>query len=143
MSWTYTFEGRPGHRRRVTKTGLIRWQQVLSQNAWVHPQTKFRQKKHDQELVAQTVRHNAPPAPLERARLTFVLHWAGDPLGRDWDNASAMFKGVLDGLVDGGVIADDRMRVIGQPEIVFAPLDPGQHDWYEIIVEEAPRWEPE
>ncbi|MBW4514565.1 MAG: hypothetical protein KME11_05010 [Timaviella obliquedivisa GSE-PSE-MK23-08B] len=45
--------------------------------------------------------------------------WVVKNSGRDWDNTSAAAKFILDGLVKGGILSQDSMKIIQQPYIHF------------------------
>lgn len=49
---------------------------------------------------------------LEKAKITLERHSNREP---DFDGIVMSFKPVLDGLVEAGVIVDDKSKVIGQP----------------------------
>lgn len=55
------------------------------------------------------VGRDKPKQPLERARVTLVRHSCSEP---DEDNTMASWKPVLDGLVQAGVLADDKPSVV-------------------------------
>jgi Holliday junction resolvase RusA-like endonuclease len=56
---------------------------------------------------------NADDYPLRRARIRLVVI-APDRRRRDPDNAIAAAKGVIDGIVDAGVLADDSFAVLAE-----------------------------
>lgn len=64
-----------------------------------------------------------PAQPLERAHVTIVRCSNREP---DFDGLVAGGKHLLDGLVKAGVIADDRMSVIGAPEYLWEKIGPGK-----------------
>jgi hypothetical protein len=53
-----------------------------------------------------------PIKPLEKARVTLTRYSSVEP---DYDGLVGAMKPILDGLVDAGIIIDDKMSVIGQP----------------------------
>lgn len=53
-----------------------------------------------------------PDKPLTRAILTLTRHSSVEP---DFDGLSSGFKHVIDGLVECGIIENDKMSCIGQP----------------------------
>lgn len=54
-----------------------------------------------------------------RARLQATFFWP-DRRRRDPDNAAAMLKPAIDGLVDAGLILDDSAEVLSHEPVVFA-----------------------
>jgi hypothetical protein len=56
--------------------------------------------------------HLKPPMPLERAKLTFTRVSSMEP---DFDGLVSGFKATIDGLVECGVLANDKQINIGQP----------------------------
>lgn len=51
--------------------------------------------------------------PLTSAKLTLTRHSSKEP---DFDGLVSSFKAVIDGLKEAGIIADDKMSIIGQPQ---------------------------
>jgi hypothetical protein len=74
-----------------------------------------------------------PARPLERAKVTYIRR-SSRPL--DADNLTASFKPVQDGLVDAGVLANDKWENIGFPTYLWekAPMKQGG---ITVIVEEV------
>ena len=62
--------------------------------------------------------HGLAGLHLKKAEVRVILHYR-TRAPRDYDNAMAHVKGVLDGLVDADVIVDDSADVIGQTRIEF------------------------
>lgn len=56
---------------------------------------------------------NKPATPLERAKLTLTRHSSVAP---DYDGLVSSFKSVIDGLVEEGVLLNDKMTCIGVPD---------------------------
>ena len=63
------------------------------------------------DLIFWRVRDQLPPVPLKKAKLTFVRHYWQM---LDYDNLTASFKPIADGLVRAGIISDDRWGVTGK-----------------------------
>lgn len=65
-----------------------------------------------------------PAEPLERAHLILTRHSSSEP---DFDGLAVSFKPVIDGLVEAGVLANDKSGNIGQPEYRWfkAPMKMG------------------
>lgn len=61
------------------------------------------------------------PCPLDKAKLTLTRFSSSEP---DWDGLVSSFKHVIDGLVEAGVIVDDKMSVIGQPQYFWVKCAP-------------------
>ncbi len=58
----------------------------------------------------------APEKPLKKARLVLTRYSSNSP---DFDGLVSSFKHVIDGLVDAGVIQNDKFENIGAPEYVW------------------------
>lgn len=67
--------------------------------------------------VKETVFFAKPSRPLRKATLRFVRHSATRP---DSDGLVTSFKSVRDGLMDAGIILDDKYEVIGMPQYDWA-----------------------
>jgi hypothetical protein len=55
-----------------------------------------------------------PKVPYKKAKFVLTRHASGRP--PDFDGLVSSFKWVLDSFVKSGLIIDDSMEVIGQPE---------------------------
>lgn len=80
--------------------------EVLGAHYWVkhNNATKWKQ------LMALAIGYKKPNRPLEKAKLTLVRHsWRM----LDFDGCVASFKPAIDGLVECGVLVDDRYSVTG------------------------------
>lgn len=64
------------------------------------------------DLVVLAVGSNKPSSPLLRAKLTLTR---GSSADLDPDGLVSSFKHIVDGLIDAGVIANDRTKNIGFP----------------------------
>lgn len=67
--------------------------------------------------------HYLPSKPLSQARVTFERHSTKEP---DVTNLCASFKAVEDGLVEVGVIEDDKPSVIGSPTFLWFKAKRGE-----------------
>lgn len=54
--------------------------------------------------------------PLTKAKLKLTRHSSQEP---DFDGLVSSFKHVIDGLIKAGIIVNDKMSVIGQPEYAW------------------------
>lgn len=144
MPYTLSIKGRPGHieKRRVSKkTGnvSIGWVQVIRQSPKHHWSEIARCKKKDEEAVWAAVNSIGAPAkfktPVTKCLIKVVIY-VTTHRQRDNDNMVVTLKGVLDGLVRAGVIADDNTDVIGVPiiHVVNIPNPRAQSYYYEITV---------
>ena len=135
MTVTLSINGWPGH-LPVTPT---RWRTVLSPNGRVHWRDKHACMKKDLEAVLWAARSYGSALPTEpwiEATVTIDLYLRTKGR-RDADNLLASLKGVLDGIVQAGLIRDDDMDTIGVPT-VRVHVDPARAYSYEItVVEEA------
>jgi hypothetical protein len=75
---------------------------------------------------------NKPPQPLEWAMLTLTRVSSVEP---DHDGLVSSFKPILDGLVECGVLADDKRAVVGVPDYRWEKGRPG-HGHVKVRVEE-------
>ena len=115
----YLYDGE-GKRRRA-----------LSPNARVHWRQASRVKRKDKDdVICAALAAGARGLRLERARVVVRLYFASRRR-RDMDNATALVKGVLDGLVAAEVLTDDSEEVIGRPEL---ELLAGDAEGYEVII---------
>lgn len=80
----------------------------------LHWAAKAKEAKLWRKRVCLTVAslNAAPKEPLKKATLTLTRRSAVEP---DFDGTVSSFKHILDGLVDAGVIVDDKPSIIGQP----------------------------
>lgn len=76
--------------------------------------------------------HAVPMRPLSRIKLTCIRHSSNSP---DFDGLVGSFKSSIDSLVECGVLINDKMTVIGQPEYKWE-LAKRNEGYIEIIVEE-------
>lgn len=60
-----------------------------------------------------TLNGYAPETPFKRAKLTLTRHSSQEP---DFDGLVSGFKHVIDGLIEAGVIENDKRENIGVPE---------------------------
>lgn len=72
------------------------------------------------------------PKPLARAKLTLTRHSSAEP---DFDGLVSGFKHVIDGLIEVGVIANDKRENIGIPDYQWIKCARNEGK-IEIIVEE-------
>lgn len=79
-------------------------------NHWRHIHAE---RKRWRETVATIARVRRPSSPLERAKLTLTRCSSVCP---DADGLVSGFKPIVDGLVDGGVLRDDKLRTTGMPD---------------------------
>lgn len=73
-----------------------------------------------------------PAAPLKKARLTLIRHSAVSP---DSDGLVSSFKHIIDGLVDVGVLENDKVVNIGMPHYVWQKAPRG-YGSITVVVEE-------
>lgn len=74
-----------------------------------------------------------PYVPLTKALVTLIRYSSVEP---DYEGLVASFKPILDGLVRGGVIIDDRMSVIGKPTYDWEEAPP-RMGRIKVLVESA------
>jgi hypothetical protein len=73
-----------------------------------------------------------PQAPLTKARVSYARFSSCEP---DWDGLVSGFKYIQDSLKACGIIADDKMSVIGQPQYAWFPV-PAKKGKIRVVVEE-------
>lgn len=106
-----------------TIQGLPKVLSNMKRNGW---RGVWAEKKKWKGLVRDMViLKGGPKQPLEKAKLTLTRH-SSKPC--DFDGIVSSFKGVIDGLTEAGVIVDDNMEVIGQPQFLWAkaPMKQGK-----------------
>lgn len=69
---------------------------------------------------------------MAKAKLTLTRYSSKEP---DFDGLCSSFKNVIDGLVEAGVIIDDKMSVIGQPTYAWVKCPPKKGK-IKVVVEE-------
>jgi hypothetical protein len=75
-----------------------------------HRMKYFSKNKKWDLLIFGMVRHQLPPKPLEKARISIVRHsWRQ----LDYDGLVGSMKPIVDALVTAGVLADDNWNVTG------------------------------
>lgn len=92
----------------------------LGRKHWTH-------KKRETDLLKRLVynqchTHKLINLKLHRALLTLTRYSSSEP---DFDGLVSGFKHVLDGLVDAGVIVNDKPSVIGSPSYLWRREKPG------------------
>lgn len=96
-----------------------------------HWAVQSRERRYWRSAVAVCMIGHKPPVPLKRAHLTLTRFSASAP---DSDNLAASFKSVVDGLVDAGVLENDRYENIGMPSYQWAPAKRGDgHITVEVV----------
>lgn len=95
--------------------GLPRTNASDRRNHWVAVKEKTAWKQHTLAalMACRDLHASRAELPLAQAKLRLTRYSAREP---DYDGLVASFKYIVDALVDGGVIADDKPSVIGQPE---------------------------
>lgn len=71
---------------------------------------------------------------IQRPKLTLTLYSIKEP---DFDNLVSRWKPVIDGLVRSGVIADDKLSVLGQPTFHWVQVSKLDEQRIEVLVEET------
>lgn len=89
-------------------------------------------RKWKKAVVAE-VSEQKPSRPLLKAKLKLTRHSSSEP---DFDGLVSSFKHCIDGLIEAGVILNDKMSNIGQPtyQWTYAPQKEG---FIEIYLEEV------
>ncbi len=87
-----------------------------------HWRVKAAHSKTWKQKVFTACWHLRPLWPLKAARIVLTRVSSVEP---DYDNLVISFKPVIDGLRQAGVIADDKMSVIGAPTYAWRKCKPG------------------
>lgn len=82
----------------------------------VHWAQKAKFAKHWYHEVNVALGPNIPPAPLKKAKLTLTRCSSICP---DSDGLVSSFKHIIDGLVRGRVLVNDKFENIGMPEYLW------------------------
>lgn len=93
--------------------GLPRTTNSISRAHWA---VKAKESRKWRWCVVMMVGDKCPEKPLKKARLILTRHSSSNP---DFDGLVSSFKAPIDGLVDAGVIENDRFENIGAPEYVW------------------------
>lgn len=92
-----------------------KWRLVLAQNARVHWRERHKVMVRDKEAVFWAAKAYRIEHPYEHATVSITLYVK---VNRRRDaQILETCKGVLDGLVDAGIIADDSLDCIGVPTV--------------------------
>lgn len=74
----------------------------------------FSKNKRWDLLIFGMSRHQLPPEPLKKARITIVRHFWRT---LDYDGLVGSMKPIVDALVSAGVLVDDSWNVTGQWDV--------------------------
>ena len=107
MTYSLSFE-LPGLPKMNSSDRLNRWASIKERDKW-------------REATILACKGKAPIEPLKRARVWFTRHSTTEP---DFTNLVQGFKHVEDGLVDAGIIVDDKPSIIGQPTVTWVKASP-------------------
>jgi len=100
----------------MTNTSRVHWRKLYKERA------KWKGLVGNAVLLADE-RRAAERKPLTRARVTITRCSSTEP---DYDGLVSGGKALLDGLVEAGVIVDDKVSVIGQPVYLWEKAKPGK-----------------
>jgi hypothetical protein len=98
--------------------GLPKTANKMLRSGW---QMKHVHSKKWKREVWGRVWHKKPEHPLYNAKLTLTRHSSVRP---DYDGLVSSFKSVIDGLVEAGVLINDRYENIGNPEYLWVKAPP-------------------
>lgn len=90
-------------------------------NGRQHWTVQYKSAKKWKKLVLDRVIDHLPLKPILRARVTITRHSGMCP---DFDGLASGGKRLLDGLVEAGVLQNDKMENIGQPTYLWAKSSP-------------------
>lgn len=94
---------------RFTLEGLPKTTNAGGRAHWA---VKVREANTWKRAVFFVTAGKLPDAPLEKAKITLTRFSSSEP---DFDGLVSSFKHVMDGLVEAGIIINDKPSVIGQP----------------------------
>jgi hypothetical protein len=86
-----------------------------------HWHVKYGASKTWKRAVWRACWHLRPPLPLKRAHLTLTRCSSSEP---DFDGLVSGFKHVIDGLVEAGVLENDKPSNIGTPDCKWIKTAP-------------------
>lgn len=98
--------------------GLPKLTNQLSRGVW---QKRMGHTNLWKRKVWAAVWHLKPPEPLAHAALTLIRCSSREP---DFDGLVSGFKPVIDGLVEAGILANDKSSNIGQPKYEWVKTSP-------------------
>lgn len=102
-----------GYYLKLSIPGLPQTINALGRAHW---SVKAKESKKWRWCVVLMVGDKTPEKPLKKAKVSLTRHSSSSP---DFDGLVSSFKHVLDGLIDAGVILNDRFENIGAPEYVW------------------------
>ncbi len=109
MTYSLAFE-LPGLPRMNSSDRMSKWVAIKERDKW-------------RNATIDACRGKAPCEPLSRARVWFTRFSTIEP---DFTNLVQGFKHIEDGLVDAGIIVDDKPSVIGQPVVTWERAHKGK-----------------
>ncbi len=92
----------------------------LTNSLRVHWRVKHNESVKWKQLVKEKLSW-VPPHPMKKAKITLTRCSSREP---DFDGLVSGFKHVLDGLVEAGVLQNDKPSVIGQPTYLWEHAGP-------------------
>ena len=96
---------------------------AMGMNSRRHWRTVYRENAAWGVRMKLATRLKLPPEPLRLARLKLTRYSSSEP---DFDNLVTSFKPILDALTELGVIRDDKMSCIGQPDYDWQKAAPSE-----------------
>jgi Holliday junction resolvase RusA-like endonuclease len=84
-------------------------------------QAAAKERKKWRQAVCLVAYFRRPEKPLEKVRVTCTRFSSSKP---DYDNLAISFKSVIDGLVDGKIISDDKSAVIVERKYLHEKASP-------------------
>lgn len=108
--------------------GLPKTVNAIGRKHWA---AKVREARMWKRLVWLVARPTRPKAPLSKAKLTLTRVSSVCP---DSDGLVSSFKHVIDGLIEAGIIENDKYENVGMPSFVWEKGEPGK-GFVRILVE--------
>lgn len=99
---------------KIKLEGLPKTTNSRSRSHW---RVLHTEAKRWQRATILAIGHNRPERALNKAKLVLTRHSSREP---DYDGLVSTFKNCVDALKIAGVISDDKVSVIGQPEYHWA-----------------------
>lgn len=94
-------------------------------NTWVRT-NHFALRRESQtwkDMVAFSTIGKRPKLPLSKARVEFKRYSSVEP---DYDGLVISFKAIMDGIVESGVLIDDKLSVTGPWDVSWEKCKPGK-----------------
>tara|TARA_R100001530_G_C4279867_1_gene145300 strand:- start:124 stop:504 length:381 start_codon:yes stop_codon:yes gene_type:complete len=103
-------------------------------NARQNWRAKYAETKNWKSQVFFATKGKLPPKPLKKVKLKFTRHSSNK---MDWDNLVISFKAIQDGLVNAGIVRDDKVKNIPEMPVYEQVLAKRGHGCVSIEIWEV------